>query len=107
MQLRAAEKNYPIHKKELLAIIQALKKWRSDLLGSPIYVYTNYKTLKNFNSQKELLRQQLWWQEFPSQYEISMIYIPGPENTVADTLSRLPADTLLSEPPLHEAWCNG
>ena len=33
-QLSGAEKNYPIHEKELLAIIQALKKWRSDLLGS-------------------------------------------------------------------------
>ena len=33
-QLSGAEKNYPIHEKELLAIIWALKKWRSDLLGS-------------------------------------------------------------------------
>ena len=54
MQLKAAEKNYPIHKKELLAIVRALKKWRSDLLGSPIYVYTNHKTLKNFDTQKDL-----------------------------------------------------
>ena len=37
MQLNGAEKNYPIHEKELLTIIRALKKWRTDLLGSPIY----------------------------------------------------------------------
>ena len=42
MQLHGAEKNYPVHKKELLAIICALKKWRADLLGGPIYVYTDH-----------------------------------------------------------------
>ena len=28
-QLNDVEKNYPVHKKELLAIIKSLKKWRS------------------------------------------------------------------------------
>jgi hypothetical protein len=104
MQLKAAEKNYPIHEKEFLAIVCALKKWRSDLLGSTIYVYTDRKTLENFDMQKDLSRQQLRWQEFLSQYEITMIYIPGPDNTVVDALSRLPkkSDPLL---PIHEAWC--
>ena len=103
MQLKAAEKNYPIHEKELLAIIRALKKWRTDLLGSPIYVYTDHKTLENFDTQKDLSRRQLRWQEFLSQYEINMIYIPGPDNTVADALSRLPEDT--DEIPIpHESW---
>ena len=30
-----AELNYPVHEKELLAVIRALKKWRADLVGSP------------------------------------------------------------------------
>jgi len=30
MQLKGAEKNYPVHEKELIAIIRALEKWRSD-----------------------------------------------------------------------------
>jgi hypothetical protein len=91
LQLKAAEKNYPIHEKELLAIVRALKKWQSDLLGSPIYVYTDHKTLENLNSQKDLSRCQLRWQEFLSQYKLNIIYIPGPDNTVADALSRLPS----------------
>ena len=52
-QLNAVEKNYPIHEKELLAIFHGLKKWHSDLLGSTVYVYTDHKTLINFDSQKD------------------------------------------------------
>ena len=33
-QLNNAEKNYLTHEKELLAIIKALKKWGSHLLGT-------------------------------------------------------------------------
>jgi hypothetical protein len=82
MQLKAAEKNYPIHEKELLAIIRALKKWRADLLGLPIYIYTDHKTLENFNTQKDLSCCQLCWQEFLSQYEVNIL--------VLKTLSQMP-----------------
>jgi hypothetical protein len=36
---KGAELNYPVHEKELLAIIQALKKWRTDLVGLPFFVF--------------------------------------------------------------------
>jgi len=104
MQIKDAEKNYPIHKKELLTIVRALKKRRSDLLGSPLYVYTDHKTLENFDTQKDLSRHQLCWQEFLSQYEINMIYILGPDNTVADALSQLPDDPAVTTHTLHESW---
>ena len=54
MQLNLAEQNYPIHKKELLTIICALKKWQVDLLGSEFMVYTDHRTLENFNTQQDL-----------------------------------------------------
>ena len=38
MTFKNAELNYPVHKKELLAIIRALKKWRVDLLGSTFFM---------------------------------------------------------------------
>jgi hypothetical protein len=38
-QLNDAEQNYPTHKKELLAIVQALKKWRFHLLGTHFEVH--------------------------------------------------------------------
>jgi hypothetical protein len=87
MQLKGAELNYPVHEKEMLAIIRALKKWRSDLLGVPILVYTDHRTLENFNTQKDLSCRQLRWQEYLSQYEMTVVYIRGEDNTVADALS--------------------
>jgi hypothetical protein len=96
MQLKGAEKNYPVHEKELLAIIRALKKWRSDLLGTHFYIYTDHRTLENFDSQKDLSCQQLRWQEFMLQYKMTVTYIRGEDNTVADTLSRLPPTASLT-----------
>ena len=84
------QKNYPVHEKELLAIVCALKKWRSDLQGIPIVVYTNHQTLQNFDTQQDLSHRQLRWQELMSQYDMKIIYIPGEDNTVTNTLSHVP-----------------
>lgn len=92
MQLKGAELNYPVHEKELLAIIWACKKWRVDLIGMPFTVYTDHRTLENFKQQKDLSRRQARWQEFLGQYDFEIIYLPGEENTAADALSRLPPD---------------
>jgi hypothetical protein len=97
MQLKGAEKNYPVHEKELLTIIRALKKWRADLLGTHFYVYTDHRTLENFDTQKDLSRRQLRWQEFVSQYDMTITYICGEDNTVADALSRLPPNSFPDE----------
>ena len=53
MQLKGAELNYPVHEKELLSIIRALKRWRVDLIGIPFTVYTDHRTLENFHKQKQ------------------------------------------------------
>ena len=61
MQLKGPEKNYLVHEKEMLAIICALKKWHSDLLMIPITIYTDHKTLQNFDTQRDLSCHQLHW----------------------------------------------
>ena len=49
-QLNAAEKNYSTHELELLAIIKALKKWCTSLLGTHFEIYTDHQTLEFFQS---------------------------------------------------------
>jgi hypothetical protein len=90
MQLKSAELNYLIHEKELLAVIRTLKKWHSDLLGGHFFIYTDHRTLENFDTQRDLSRCQIRWQEFMVQYDMTIVYIPGEANSVADALSRLP-----------------
>ncbi len=90
--LTSAQLNYPVHEKELLAIIHALNKWRSDLLGSNFTVFTDHRTLENFDRQRDLLRRQARWMELMSQYDFTINYIRGEDNTIADALSRLPVD---------------
>ena len=92
IQLKGAELNYPVHEKELLAIVRALKKWRFELLGTPFKVFTDHRTLTNFAEQRDLSRRQARWQELLAQYDFEIVYVPGEKNTVADALSRLPAE---------------
>ena len=92
---KGAELNYPIHKKELLTIIQALAKWHTDLLGYKFKVWTDHQSLEHFGTQHNLSCQQACWMEFMSHYNAMIHYIPGEKNCTADALSRL------SDPPLH------
>ena len=47
-RLNAAEQNYPMHEKELLAIVMAMRKWRPYFDGRSTLVVTNHCTLVNF-----------------------------------------------------------
>jgi hypothetical protein len=101
MQLKGLEKNYPVHEKELLAVIQALKKWRSDLLGIPIYVYTDHRTLQNFDTQRDLSRRQLRWQEFMLQYDMTIILertTPSPMHYLESRMVHSQANLLINKP---------
>jgi hypothetical protein len=44
---KGAQLHYPVHEKEMLAIIRALDKWHMYFLGVPFRVYTDHKTLEN------------------------------------------------------------
>ena len=81
-----------LHEQELLAIVRALSRWRHELLGVPFIVHSDHRTLEHFLQQPNLSRRQTRWSEFLSQYDFHIEYIPRPDNTVADALSRLPLD---------------
>jgi RNase H-like domain found in reverse transcriptase/Reverse transcriptase (RNA-dependent DNA polymerase)/Integrase zinc binding domain len=104
---KGAELNYPVHEKELLAIIRALGKWRTDLLGYRFEIWTDHKTLIHFENQKDLSRRQARWMEFLAQYDASINYIPGENNCVADALSRLPESTPQNVASLFSSSRNG
>jgi hypothetical protein len=92
-QLNDAERNYPVHEKELLAIIKALKKWRTSLLGTHFEVFTDHRTLEYFQSQKDMSRRQMRWSMYLADFDYDITYIRGEDNTAADALSRMPDAT--------------
>ena len=54
--MQPAERNYEIYDKELLAIVEALAKWRHYLLDTkePFEVWTDHENLKYFRKHHKL-----------------------------------------------------
>ena len=90
--LKGAELNYPIHDKELLAIIRSLELWRPELVGfqrsDPFIIITDHRPLEYFMTKRLLNQRQANWVTILSQYHCCFTYRPGSQNTVADSLSR-------------------
>ena len=67
-------------------------------------IFTDHKTLENFDTQLDLSCCQAQWMEFMSQYDAKIVYIMGEDNTVADAWSHLPTTlSPSSEATIHTA----
>ena len=89
-----AQMNCTVTVKELLTIVEILKKFCSILLGQIIQVWTDHKNLTYDNtdfSSDRILRQRLVIKKFGAQIN----FVSGVNNEVADVLSRL--DTQVNE----------
>ena len=91
-KLSDAERNYEIHDKELLAILEAFKEWPHYLVGTkdPITVYTDHQNLQNFLTTKVWNRRQIRWVQQLANYNFKIVYRPGKREGKPDALSRRP-----------------
>ena len=90
-QLKAAERNYPVHDKELLAMKYALVKFRVHLLGTkPFVIYTDHASLRTATNSPHLSQRMARWLSFFAEYSFRVEYKPGKLNVLADALSRRP-----------------
>lgn len=86
-----AERRYPTHERETLAIIYLLQQTRHYLLGAPkSQMETDHKSLRYLFTQPKLNARQARWMEFLQEFNCHIEYIPGTKNKVADALSRRP-----------------
>lgn len=87
-KLLPAERNYPTHERELLAIVNALKVWRHYLEGRRFEVVTDHNALKFIQTQPHLSKRQASWLDLLQEFDFTIDYKPGKTNAVADALSR-------------------
>jgi transposase InsO family protein len=88
------EANYPIHDKELLAVIYCLQEWDSELRSVREFeVITDHKNLEYFTKKQKLTERHVRWAQIMSQFgHMKIRYRPGKENVRADALSRRDQD---------------
>ena len=88
--MQPVEKNYEIYDKELLAIVEALTKWRQYLLDAmeKFEIWTDYKNLKYFRKLQKLNRRQVRWYLKLQDYDFTLQHILGKTNMKTDILLR-------------------
>ena len=86
-------------------MVHALKIWSHYLLGNPVHIYSDHKSLKYIFTQSELNLRQRRWLELIKDYDLEIHYHPGKANVVADALSRKVNCNFTSAIPVHAILC--
>ena len=85
----AAERNYDIHDRELLAVLWGLEHWRPLLMGSPheITLFTDHKNLEYYRHPQQINRRVARYIPRLADYNYQLVHKPGIQNH-ADSFSR-------------------
>ena len=83
------ERNYEIHDKEMLAIVQALEEWRYFLEGTKhqFEIWTDHKNLEYFMTAKKPNWRQARWSLLLARFNFLLHHQPGKTIGKSDTLS--------------------
>ena len=88
--LSKSEKNYCTTRKELLAVIHALKAWKTYLLGRTVTIRSDHSALMYLRRSPELIGQQARWLDFLENFDLVLQHRSGRAHGNADGLSRRP-----------------
>jgi hypothetical protein len=86
------QRRWCVTRRELFAIIFALRHWRHFLIGRPIVVRSDHSALRYLMSSKSLSSQWARYLDEIADYDIKVEWKPGREQRIADFLSRRPCD---------------
>ena len=86
-------RTWTAREKETYAIICALRKWSGHIGLQPIVVCTDHQSLQSWHKEhvdtpSGLAAQRARWHETLAKFDLSVVYLPGKDDTVADCLSR-------------------
>ena len=91
--LNSPQSNYTTMEKEFLAVVFALEKFRSYIVGSPVTIFTDHAPLKYFLSKQDTKPWLTRWIPLCQEFNLTIKDKKGVENVVPDHLSRLVSET--------------
>ncbi|KAM2115566.1 hypothetical protein ACFX1Q_023983 [Malus domestica] len=103
--LNDTQLNYSTTEKELLAVVFALDKFRSYLIGTKVIVFTDHVALKYLLTKKDAKPRLIRWMLLLQEFNIEIRNKKGSENVVVDHLSRMVHNK--ESLPIAETFPNG
>ena len=96
------ERNYSADRREMLAVLFALKFFRTYLLGRHFIVRTDNTTVKHYYTSKEPTPQMIRHLDFMAEYDVGFVHRAGKLHGNADGLSRVPACERINGEPCSQ-----
>jgi hypothetical protein len=85
-----AQVNYDTTNQELLAVVSAVKQFEQHLVGWKLVIVSDHEPLKMFwTTAPTLTRRHIRMYNELSHFDFEMEFIPGKDNVIADSLSRV------------------